>query len=141
MSDDRDVWARDGERYEGADRPGRTVTSRRDLTLDDYQREATRTAVYRGRGTVEGLTYVCLGIAGEAGEVCNKAKKVLRDAGGVMTEERRAAMEAELGDVLWYVAALADELGVSLSAAAAGNLAKLADRAARGAIKGDGDRR
>ena len=60
MSDDRDVWAGDGERYEGDDRPGRTVTSRRDLSLDDYQREATRTAVYPGHGEAwaDGELYV-----------------------------------------------------------------------------------
>ena len=141
MSDDRDVWAGDGERYEGDDRPCRTVTSRRDLSLDDYQREATRTAVYPGHGEAMGLAYVCLGLAGEAGEIANKAKKVLRDAGGELTDERRDALAHELGDVLWYVAAVASELGVPLGALGAGNLAKLRDRAERGAIKGDGDRR
>lgn len=117
------------------------ISSRRNLSLDDYQSGAMATAQYKGRGSVEGLAYVCLGLAGECGEIANKAKKVLRDADGVMTEERRAAMEAELGDVLWYVAALADELDVDLGAAAAANLSKLRDRAERGAIKGDGDQR
>jgi NTP pyrophosphatase (non-canonical NTP hydrolase) len=134
MSDDRDVWAGDGERYEGDDRPCRTVTSRRDLSLDDYQREATRTAVYPGHGEAMGLAYVCLGLAGEAGEIANKAKKVLRDASGELTDDRRDALAHELGDVL-------SELGVPLGALGAGNLSKLADRAARGAIKGDGDQR
>ena len=61
-----------------------------------------------------GSTYPALGLAGEAGEVAEHAKKAIRDDGGEVTDERRAAMTKELGDVLWYVAQLASELGLEL---------------------------
>lgn len=103
-----------------------------------YQRQAAETAVYPGPGETSGLAYVSLGLVGEAGEVANKVKKILRDAD---TPERRAAVAEELGDVLWYTAMLATELGVDLGQVAALNLAKLESRALRGTLRGDGDRR
>ncbi len=109
------------------------------MELGDYQRASRATAIYPGAG--ENLLYPTLGLCGEAGEVADKVKKLLRDDGGALSAERREALGAELGDVLWYVAQLASELGLALEDVAAGNLAKLASRADRGALGGDGDER
>jgi len=111
------------------------------VTMAGYAAEAQKTAIYPGSGTSMGLAYAALGLAGEAGEIANKAKKVLRDSNGELTQERRAAMAAELGDVLWYIAALAKELDVSLAQVAQANLDKLASRQARGTLQGSGDQR
>ena len=110
------------------------------LTFSEYQTRAMTTAVYPRRG--EGnFTYPALGLAGETGEVCEKLKKIIRDENGVVTPERLSLLAKELGDVLWYVAALATELGLSMDAIAAGNLEKLAARKAAGRIHGSGDLR
>lgn len=106
------------------------------MTLDEYQAAARATAVYG-----QPVLYPALGLAGEAGEVCEKVKKFLRDDGGVMTDGRRRMIVLECGDLCWYVANLAADLGVTLEEVAAANVAKLADRRARGVIKGDGDAR
>lgn len=110
------------------------------LDFSTYQKTAMTTAVYPGRG--EGnFTYPALGLAGETGEVCEKLKKVIRDNGGVVSDDRRALIAKELGDVLWYIAALSTELNLSMEEIAAGNLAKLAARKAEGKIHGSGDLR
>jgi NTP pyrophosphatase (non-canonical NTP hydrolase) len=87
------------------------------------------------------LTYPALGLAGEAGEVAEHAKKAIRDDGGVVTEERRRAMAKELGDVLWYVSQLASEVGLELEEIARANLEKLLSRQRRGVLSGSGDDR
>jgi NTP pyrophosphatase (non-canonical NTP hydrolase) len=110
------------------------------LTLAAYQAGARTTARYPTRGLL-GLYYAALGLAGEAGETANKIKKVIRDDSETLTDEARAAIADELGDTLWYAAALAHELGVPLEEIAARNLAKLSDRQRRSAIGGSGDRR
>ncbi len=79
--------------------------------------------------------------AGETGEVCEKVKKVLRDHNGQFDADTVAAIRQELGDVLWYVARLAAELGLDLEQIAAGNLDKLASRQARQRLSGSGDER
>jgi NTP pyrophosphatase (non-canonical NTP hydrolase) len=110
------------------------------MNFSDYQAGAAKTAVYPGRG--EGnWVYPALGLAGEAGEICEKVKKCIRDDGGKMSDERRALLAKELGDVLWYVATLASELGLSMDDIAAGNLAKLAARKSAGTLHGSGDLR
>lgn len=113
-----------------------------DYGMDEYQGKTRDTANYpeAQTGSVLALTYVGLGL-GEAGEVQGKIKKVLRDDGGIVTEEKRAAIVGELGDVLWYVARLADELGLDLSEIATRNLDKLSSRKERGVIGGSGDNR
>ncbi|TBH21806.1 nucleoside triphosphate pyrophosphohydrolase family protein [Thermus thermamylovorans] len=108
------------------------------MTLEEYQKEAQKTALYP---EAYRLLYPTLGLVGEAGELANKVKKVLRDEGGQLGEEAREALLAELGDVLWYVAQVATDLGVSLEAVAAHNLAKLRSRLERGRIGGSGDGR
>ncbi len=104
-----------------------------------YQERSRQTAVYPGAG--ENPIYPTLGLCGESGEVADKVKKVLRDRGGVFSHEVRQALLLELGDVLWYVAQLATELELDLEAVASANLDKLASRAARNVISGDGDLR
>ena len=109
-------------------------------TFTEYQRAAMTTAVYPGRGQGN-YTYPALGLAGESGEVCEKIKKAIRDDGGIITDERRALLAKELGDVLWYIAALSTELGLDLDTIAADNLAKLAARKAHNTLHGNGDLR
>lgn len=109
------------------------------LTFEDYQRRSRRTAVYPDAG--KNFVYPTLGLVGEAGEVAEKVKKVLRDKAGTVDAETKDAIVKELGDVLWYVAQLATELGLSLNDIAAGNLEKLLSRMDRGRLHGDGDNR
>jgi NTP pyrophosphatase (non-canonical NTP hydrolase) len=108
------------------------------MDLNDYQRAARRTAIYPDHHRV---LYPALGLASEAGEVAGKIKKVLRDQGGDFGRAPIEALKDELGDVLWYVAALAGDLGLSLEAIAAANLDKLASRQERGRLGGGGDGR
>lgn len=109
------------------------------MELSDYQALSRRTATYPGAG--DNLVYPTLGLAGEAGEVAEKVKKLLRDDAGVLNDERRAAIAAELGDVLWYVAQVATEAGLELDEVAAANLDKLLSRQQRGVLSGSGDNR
>lgn len=113
------------------------------LTLNDYQQQAKETAIYpdAGTGSARALSYVALGLAGEAGEVANKIKKILRDANGVVTPEHREMIGKELGDVLWYGAMLAREIHVPLDIIAGANLEKLFARKEAGTIGGSGDDR
>ena len=108
------------------------------LHLDSYQGLAVSTAFYP---RVHAITYPALGLASEAGEVAGKVKKALRDNGSIYDEATVAALKGELGDVLWYVAVLARDLGLSLEEVAQGNIDKLADRVERGVIGGSGDER
>ncbi len=108
------------------------------MQLSEYQRLSRRTAEYPRAAW---LAYPALGLAGEAGEVAEHAKKAIRDDGGEISTERRTAMAKELGDVLWYVAQLASELKLDLDEIAQTNLDKLLSRQQRGVLSGDGDDR
>ena len=108
------------------------------VELSEYQRLSRRTAEYPREAW---LAYPALGLAGEAGEVAEHAKKAIRDDGGEVSDERRTAMAKELGDVLWYVAQLASELGLELEEIAQVNLEKLLSRQRRGVLSGSGDER
>ncbi len=108
------------------------------MELSEYQRLSRRTAEYPREAW---LSYPALGLAGEAGEVAEHAKKAIRDDGGTISGERRAAMAKELGDVLWYVAQLTSELELDLNEIAEENLAKLLSRQRRGVLSGSGDER
>ncbi|MGO9761926.1 MAG: nucleoside triphosphate pyrophosphohydrolase family protein [Solirubrobacteraceae bacterium] len=108
------------------------------MELSEYQRLSRRTAGYPREAW---LAYPALGLAGEAGEVAEHAKKAIRDDGGEVSGERRAKMAKELGDVLWYVAQLASELGLELDEIAQANLDKLLSRQRRGVLSGSGDER
>jgi NTP pyrophosphatase (non-canonical NTP hydrolase) len=109
------------------------------MLISEYQERSRRTATYPGAG--DNIVYPTLGLAGEAGEVAEKVKKLLRDDGGVLSEERRAALAGELGDVLWYVAQVATEAELDLEQIAHGNLDKLLSRQRRGVLSGSGDQR
>ena len=111
----------------------------RRVRLSDYQARSRATAVYPEAG--ENLLYPTLGLCGEAGEVAEKVKKMVRDDAGVLTDERRDALAKELGDVLWYVAQVATEARLDLDAVAAANLDKLLSRQARRVLNGSGDDR
>ena len=109
------------------------------MHLSDYQERSRATAVYPSAG--DNLLYPTLGLCGEAGEVAEKVKKMVRDDAGVLSDERRAALSKELGDVLWYVAQLATEARLDLDAIAAANLEKLLSRQRRSVLTGSGDDR
>ena len=114
------------------------ISFKKHLTINEYQNKAVETAIY---GVGNAVIYPTLGLAGEAGEVADKVKKVLRDNDGEFTEEKKREIAFELGDVLWYLAALARDLGYSLEEIAQANLDKLASRKARNVISGSGDNR
>ena len=118
--------------------PDRLLASRA-MRIFEYQERSRRTATYPDAG--DNIVYPTLGLAGEAGEVAEKVKKLLRDDGGVMSQERREALAGELGDVLWYVAQVATEAGLDLEQIAQGNLDKLLSRQQRGVLSGSGDSR
>ena len=113
--------------------------------FEEYEEAAARTAVYPRRG--ENLAYAVCGLAGEAGEVAGRFSKVLRGdyglcaAAGAVPAEVRAMLADELGDVLWFLAAAAFECGTSLEEVARRNIEKLASRAERGVLRGDGGAR
>lgn len=110
------------------------------MTLNEYQQQALTTALFSG-DAVRDLCHWALGVAGEAGEVADKVKKVLRDADAVLSPEDKTEIAKELGDVLWYIAVMAQELGVSLEDVGDQNITKLRSRQARGVIGGSGDNR
>jgi NTP pyrophosphatase (non-canonical NTP hydrolase) len=107
------------------------------MKLDQYQTEARTFAAFPPDSA---LVYTGLGLVNEAGEYAGKVKKMIR-GDYILNPESREKLASELGDVLWYLAACADTLGYSLELVAENNLAKLADRKARGVISGDGDNR
>lgn len=109
------------------------TTMYKDMTLSSYQKAASSTAIYP---TQHAITYPALGLAGEAGEVANKVKKIIRDG-----KLDKAALKGEIGDCLWYIAALCRDLNIDLGDVAKANLEKLQDRKARGTLKGSGDTR
>ena len=104
------------------------------LTLDTYQQQAAKTAIYPEDKERE---YLVAGLAGEVGELASIFAKHWRGDGDLNHDHAKA----ELGDVLWFVAMLAEQLDTDLSTVAQGNLDKLADRANRGKLKGNGDNR
>jgi NTP pyrophosphatase (non-canonical NTP hydrolase) len=113
------------------------------MDLDDYQCLARGTATYTD--TVpprEQFFYAVLGLCGESGEVADKIKKILRDhRGDFANTDLLHDLKLELGDVLWYLAALCTELGFELGDVARCNLDKLASRAERNTLQGSGDHR
>ena len=109
------------------------------MELNDYQRESRKTALYPDVGG--NPIYPTLGLVGEAGEVADKVKKILRDKKGVFDKDSKVAIKFELGDVLWYISQLSSELGYELEEVAHANLEKLNSRKSRGKIHGSGDNR
>ena len=115
------------------------------LTFNEYQRKAVVTAVYPSLETGSsgnlGWIYPALGLCGEAGEVAEKIKKLIRDKDGLVEDADCAAIAKELGDVLWYIAALCKEFNLDMGEVAQANLDKLAAPAAKGTLSGSGDNR
>ena len=109
------------------------------MELNDYQRESRKTALYPEVGS--NAIYPTLGLVGEAGEVADKVKKILRDKKGIFDKGSKDAIKLELGDVLWYISQLSSELGYELEEVADANLQKLKSRKVRGKIQGSGDDR
>ena len=110
----------------------------REMTLNEYQQKAKQTAIYPKE---QALEYLTLGLVGEAGEIANKVKKVIRDDDGGLSSKKREELIGELGDVLWYLANLATELDTYMHVVGELNIGKLTDRKMRGALKGSGDKR
>jgi NTP pyrophosphatase (non-canonical NTP hydrolase) len=122
------------------------------MDFNDYQVSARTTALYMDKvkalypdlpkPVVEmmGLSYVALGL-GESGEVQGKVKKLIRDCGGEITDDKKKEIAKELGDILWYVANMTTELGMNLNDIAQENLDKLFSRKERGVLTGSGDNR
>lgn len=108
------------------------------MTLDEYQRKALETAVYPEEYSI---VYPALGMAGEAGEVADKVKKVIRDANAEFSPLKCEEIAMEIGDVLWYCAVLADRIGYRLDTIGRMNYRKLRSRQVRGKIGGSGDNR
>ena len=109
------------------------------MDFNSYQADVKKTAIYPHQG--ENLAYPALGLTGEAGEVADKIKKLIRDRNGTPTDSERIELVKELGDVLWYLAILAWELGVDFEDVAVTNIKKLKDRKERGVLQGEGDNR
>jgi NTP pyrophosphatase (non-canonical NTP hydrolase) len=104
-----------------------------------YQEQSRKT--YSDIKTDDPIVYPTLGLVNEAGELAGKIKKIFRDKGGVISDEDREALKAELGDVLWYLTQICTNLGLSLEDVAEANLDKLFSRLERDKIKGEGDYR
>ncbi len=109
------------------------------MNFEEYQKKSRITVKYPRAG--KNFVYPTLGLAGEAGEVAEKIKKVIRDKNGIIDPETKKAIKKELGDVLWYVSQLATELNASLNEIAENNIKKLCDRLERGKLNGEGDDR
>jgi NTP pyrophosphatase (non-canonical NTP hydrolase) len=103
------------------------------MEMNAYQKAAAETAIYKPS---DRAIYPALGLCGEAGEVANKVKKIMRD--GTFDKQ---ALSDEIGDVLWYLAALCRDLDLNLADVAMQNLDKLYDRKERGVLGGSGDKR
>lgn len=119
---------------------GSALSTEWSFSANEYQQLTKRTAQYYDLA-IPPLAYLGLKLTGEAGEVSDKLGKLWRDHAGVIDEEAIIALEKELGDVLWYLARLADELELPLEHVMLANLQKLQDRFERGVLRGDGDER
>ena len=109
------------------------------MDFKTYQIKARLTAQYPNLGSNN--IYPTLGLVGEAGEVAEKVKKVIRDKKGIFDQASKNAIKKELGDVLWYLSNLCNEFDFSFEEVALENLEKLKNRANNGKISGSGDDR
>ena len=109
------------------------------MTFEEYEEFCKKTAVYPEQGN--NLIYPTLGLVGEAGEVAEKVKKLIRDNNSVLDETLRREIAKEVGDVMWYVCRCAAELGFSFEEVARMNVEKLHSRLERQKLHGDGDNR
>lgn len=110
------------------------------MTFDEYQKRALTTAIKNPDPLMDKTIWV-MGVAGEAGEIVEKWKKIVAYHNAEITDERLKDLSKELGDVVWYIAVLADSLGLSLDKIMQENIQKLADRKERNVQRGQGDNR
>jgi len=109
------------------------------ITATEYQQKASETAIFPKEKALE---YITLGLTGEAGEIANKVKKLIRDGADKETlEQKKIEIGYELGDVLWYCAMLAREVDINLGHIMEKNIEKLHSRKERGTLGGSGDNR
>lgn len=124
------------------------------VSVEDYETMVSEAAIYKAAvkefvssGDTEAIAklfnvfYATTGLAGEAGEVANKVKKILRDNKGVIDAEVRKKVLGELGGVVWYLAAVSAEFDLSLNDVMAYNFDQITDRQKRNVLQGDGDDR
>lgn len=110
------------------------------MNFNEYQKRALTTASTTG-DEFKDIMHWALGVNGEAGEIAEKLKKIIRDKKGNISESDKQELGGEIGDVLWYLATLAHHLGLSFEDIAEANLSKLQSRKKRGVIGGSGDNR
>lgn len=110
------------------------------MTFDEYQKQALKTRVIHPDELMNKTIWV-MGVAGEAGEVVEKWKKIVAYKDGNISDEDMSELAKELGDIVWYIAVLADSLGLSFGEIMQNNLDKLASRKTRGVLQGKGDNR
>lgn len=108
--------------------------------MDEYQKEALVTAVFTD-DEFKDLSHWVFGITGEAGEIAEKIKKIIRDKDAIVSDEDKEELIKEMGDVLWYLAVFTKHLGFNFDEVGKRNIAKLRSRQARGKIQGSGDNR
>ena len=108
------------------------------MDFNTYQETAVETAIYPD---THRILYPALGMAGEAGEVANKVKKIIRDGTENLPEDWKDQLASEIGDMLWYCAALSNDIGIPLALIAAQNRDKLLARKQKGTLQGSGDTR
>ena len=113
------------------------------MDFDEYQKIAAKCDCAEASLDPKSVGFLekIMGLAGEAGEVTDKFKKIIRDKDGIISDEEKDAIKKELGDVLWYLASLARYLEIPLSEVARGNVEKLEDRMRRNVLHGEGDER
>lgn len=107
------------------------------MDFNQYQEKAEKTVVFPKTEPM----YPFLGLGGECGEILELMKKTIRDYDGKLTDERRELLKKELGDVLWYISAIATQYGFELDDIAQTNIDKLFSRMERGKLNGSGDNR
>lgn len=108
------------------------------MELNEYQNQAAKTAIFPHDTDI---TYLALALCGEAGELADKVKKIIRDCDGIFTNDDYDALALELGDALWYAANLARAIDYTLDEVAELNLNKIQNRLLRGKLHGSGDNR
>lgn len=113
------------------------------MEFDYYQEKSAKFDLFELTDDLSSINFTekVLGLTGEAGEVSDKVKKLLRDSSGILTENSKKDLEKELGDTLWYLASISRYLGLSLSDVAQTNLEKLESRLKRDQLHGSGDNR
>ena len=117
------------------------ASDRKEVMMDfeEYQKKSRKTAIYPDLG--KNFVYPTLGLVGEAGEVAEKIKKVIRDKNGIADKETKTEIAKELGDILWYVSQVATVLRLSFQEIAESNIEKLYSRMDREKLHGNGDNR